>query len=332
MQKELLPYAKAVINLKKVQVRTKTGKEKAQENFKKACRTCWLSTEQSIDSVFEDYEAVLQTLRIFKDDGDATATALLTEVGNIKFLGAVYLLHKTLPELSNLSKAFQKGAVSFAAVSPAVDYTLDELDNVANNFSFISDLKNNLKEDGMLSRCDLGVFSQFHENQLKNLTTKYIKALKENIQDRFDGNLQVITAFEIFNPTRVPERKEAGFKEYGIAEIKVLADYFYHNSEDKEDQTEELLCEWRKFKYNLLNLQKEVPPELCRPVRTGKHGTKKLISKTPTEWLLEHMLSLQSTYIHLCHSLLQLAEVCLTLPVSNAWPERGASAIKRLRT
>ncbi len=88
------------------------------------------------------------------------------------------------------------------------------------------------------------VFSQFHENQLKNLTTKYINTLKENIEDRFDGNLPVITAFEIFNPTRVPERKETGFKEYGIAEIKVLADYFYHNSEDKEDQTEELLCEW----------------------------------------------------------------------------------------
>jgi hypothetical protein len=45
-----------------------------------------------------------------------------------------------------LCKAFQKGAVSFAAVSPAVDYTLDELDNVANNFSFISDLKNDLKQ------------------------------------------------------------------------------------------------------------------------------------------------------------------------------------------
>ena len=109
---------------------------------------------------------------------------------------------------------------------------------MANNFSFISDLKNDLKKDGRLSRCDLGIFSQFHENQLKNLTTKYI-------QDRFDGNLPVITAFEIFNPIRVPEKQEAGFKEYGTAEIKVLADYFYQNPEDKlkDDQTEELLCE-----------------------------------------------------------------------------------------
>lgn len=30
--------------------------------------------------------------------------------------------------------------------------------------------------------------------------------------------------------------------------------------------------------------------------------------------------------------LLELAEVCLSLPVSNAWPERGASCVKRLKT
>ena len=189
--KRAAAYAKAVMNLKKVLARTKKEKKRLRKRFKKACRTRWLSTEQSIDSVFEDYEALLQTLRIFKEDGDATATGLLAEVGNIKFLGAVHLLHKTLPKLSNLSKAFQKGAVSFAAVSLAVDYTLDELDNVASNFSFISDLKNDLKDDGRLSRCDLGIFSEFHENQLKSLTTTYIKALKENIQDRFDGNLQL---------------------------------------------------------------------------------------------------------------------------------------------
>ena len=129
--KRTAAYAKAVMNLKKVQVRTKREKKTLRKRSKKACRTRWLSTEQSIDSVFEDYEALLQTLRIFKEDGDATATGLLSEIGNIKFLGAVYLLHKTLPQLSDLSKAFQKGAVSFAAVSPAVDYTLDELDNVA---------------------------------------------------------------------------------------------------------------------------------------------------------------------------------------------------------
>ena len=41
---------------------------------------------------------------------------------------------------------------------------------------------------------------------------------------------------------------------------------------------------------------------------------------------------MSSTDQHLCPCLLELAEVCLSLPVSNAWPERGASAIKRLKT
>ena len=46
----------------------------------------------------------------------------------------------------------------------------------------------------------------------------------------------------------------------------------WKHTEDKlkEDQIEELLCEWKKFKYNLLILLKEVPPELSRSVAAGK--------------------------------------------------------------
>ena len=52
----------------------------------------------------------------------------------------------------------------------------------------------------------------------------------------------------------------------------------------------------------------------------------------PTEWLLKNMLSVQSTCQYLCPCLLELVEICLSLPVSNAWPERGASCNKRLKT
>ena len=106
----------------------------------------------------------------------------------------------------------------------------------------------------------------------------------------------------------------------------MLADFFYQDREDKVAVKEELLCEWAKFKYNLLGLQSQLPQEIARPNKTLCK------SKTPTEWLLEHMLSKQSTYQHLCPCLLELAEICLSLLVSNAWPERGASCIKRLKT
>lgn len=125
----------------------------------------------------------------------------------------------------------------------------------------------------------------------------------------------------------VPERKAVGFRTYGVAEVEILADHFYQGLQNKDGKKEEMICEWNKFKYNLLNLQKELPQEIARP----KAGTN-LVHRTPTEWTLEHPIRMSSTYQHLRPCLLELAEVCLSLPVSNAWPERGASAIKRLKT
>ena len=58
-----------------------------------------------IDGIFEDFEALCPTLRVMKEDGNATVTGLLNTIGNIKFLAAVYLLHAVLPTLAHLSKA-----------------------------------------------------------------------------------------------------------------------------------------------------------------------------------------------------------------------------------
>lgn len=88
-----------------------------------------------------------------------------------------------------------------------------------------------------------------------------------------------------------------------------------------------MICEWRKFKYSILKLKSEMPADVVKPPKN-----KELTSQTRTDWLLHHMLSNQSTYSHFVPELLCLAEVCMSLPVSNSWPERGASAVKRLKT
>ena len=62
-------------------------------------------------------------------------------------------------------------------------------------------------------------------------------------------------------------------------------------------------------------------------VKDGKHPSK----ITTTTWTLQHLLQ-QPSYRFLYPMLTQLAECCLSLPVSNAWPERGASALKRIKT
>lgn len=70
---------------------------------------------------------------------------------------------------------------------------------------------------------------------------------------------------------------------------------------------------------------REVPEKTAR-LKAGKN----LVEKTPSEWTTEHVMRVSSNHRHLCACFLELADACLSLPVSNAW--RGASVIKKLKT
>jgi len=113
------------------------------------------------------------------------------------------------------------------------------------------------------------------------------------------------------------------FKEYRVKDVQILAEHFFQGEPEEKtnEKKEELLSEWQKLKYNFL----DILPKIAKP-------TNNMTTKSPTEWLLEQMLSMWSTYQHFFPGMLHIAEVCLSLPVSNAWPERGASAIKRIKT
>ena len=174
--------------------------------------------------------------------------------------------------------------------------------------------------DGRLSGCEMTLGAN-DERILVNLTKRYAHSLVENITNRFSNSLPVLTAFKIFDPLALPDRSDESFKEYGISEVEILAGHFYKCNENEEDLKEELMCEWKKFKYNLLQLKSEIPVHVLNP-------QKNLTSSTPTEWLLNHLLLMRHSYQHFYPNLVQIAEICLSLPVSNAWPERGASAVK----
>lgn len=81
-----------------------------------------------------------------------------------------------------------------------------------------------------------------------------------------------------------------------MAEVEILADHFYKGLQSKDGKKEELICEWNKFKYNLLNLQKELPQEIARPKAGDNLG-----HKTPTELTLEHLMQMSSTYQTFVH-------------------------------
>ncbi|KAK3745838.1 hypothetical protein QZH41_004302 [Actinostola sp. cb2023] len=261
-QKKRASYAKAAVAAKSLAI-SNAGKKIIAKKFKKACRTRWLSTEMAIAGVYEDFIPLTQTLRVYKEDNDSTAIDLLKQVRNVKFLSTVYLLHEVLPALSHLSKAFQRGTISFSAIDPAIKYTIDQLREIATSQKPLEKLKKDLGEGGRLSISEVKLTS-FNEQYLRNLTVKYVGSLTENIENRFAESLPVLSAFKIFDPMAVRCRSDEEFKEYDCA--------------------------------------------------------------------LQHILAMRTTYEHFIPGLLRIAEVCLSLPVSNAWPERGASAVKRLKT
>ena len=173
--------------------------------------------------------------------------------------------------------------MSFAAIEPAIKFTIDGIKDIAHKQKPLKQLKEDLV-DKRLFECEMAL-GENDERILVNLTERYAHLLVENITNRFSNSLPVLTAFTIFDPLALTDRSDEAFKEYGNCDINILADHFYQCEENKEELKEEFMCEWRKFKYNLLKLKSDIPLHVLKP-------QKNMTSSTPTEWLLNHSVGI----------------------------------------
>jgi len=97
------------------------------------------------------------------------------------------------------------------------------------------------------------------------------------------------------------------------------------DKEDKEVTKAQLEAEWAKFKFDLDAWKSLVPPS------TAQGSSEKSSTPTPLEWALQQVLKMKSEYGYFYPLIVELAKVALSAPITNAWPERGASAVKRTR-
>ena len=164
------------------------------------------------------------------------------------------------------------------------------------------------------------------KNILGNLLSAYISGLAKNITSRFNDCLTVLPSFSILSPVALPKPTSPEFKEYGNKEIKILADHFFQEkeTEDKEVAKAQLEAEWAKFKFDLDAWKSLVPPSTAQ-------GSSEKSAPTP-EWALLRVVKMKSEYGYFYPLIVELAEVALSAPITNAWPERGASAVKRIKT
>lgn len=72
------------------------GKKVMVTKIQKACRTRWLSLQQSVISVHKNVEALLQTFQFLEKE----------------FIGAIYMFTGVLPILTELSKTFHQALLT----------------------------------------------------------------------------------------------------------------------------------------------------------------------------------------------------------------------------
>lgn len=308
--KRLAAFLKVQQNLKQAQVSNKAEKILLRR-LKKACTTRWLSFENSVSSLKKEYHSVLLTLQMFLDD--AAATGLLSKLRQEKFLGAVYILNEILPKLATLSRTLQYGKMNFSQIQPAVEMTKDQLKTCAKESKAFDDMEKDV--DGLQLFAEVSM-SRRAIPELETLQKKYITSLVNNIDDRFSKDKGVLRALHIFNPLELPAVDSAEFKCYGKEEAKELAIHFFDDSVKQDD----FITQWQHFKYYMTENVK-VP-----------ENVKKGSTETPTTWLLGYLLRNKAMLTPFFKLLIFVAEVALIIPVSNAWPERGFSAMKLVKS
>lgn len=277
----------------------------------KACRTRWLSTGNSISSVARNFVALMQTLRQFKET-DATAHGLLTRMNNVKFLGTVLLLNNILPHLNALSRLFQKDHTCYASIKPSLEYTKAAIQSKREEYDIIQDLEEKISPTGMYSDLEMELSLQNSARGfLTSLQRDYTCALEENLDSRF-VEAPILKAFGIFDPTAIPGKLEKEFGEYGNEEILLLSAHFHMPAQ-------QTTAEWQNFRYILVDVQ--LPDDILK----GK-------GLSPIHFMLKKVVKEQATFRIAFSNIVDLAQICLSQPLSNAVVERGASAVKRVKT
>ena len=106
--------------------------------------------------------------------------------------------------LSTLSKVFQKGFISFSRISPAIKASKDSLNRLVQE-------KITVKEFRKETTTGKLAFPEFSEDKIEateakmhDLCSQYVTALTDNIDQRFQHSLAVVSSFLIFDPLSVP--------------------------------------------------------------------------------------------------------------------------------
>ena len=96
----------------------------------------------------------------------------------------------------------------------------------------ITQMQADLAEDGRLFLCGVNP-TPYQYREVTKLLIKYVRSLKQNIDNRFQAALPVVSSFAVFDPLAVPPPEDASFRGYGSSEVEILGAHYYATQTDK---------------------------------------------------------------------------------------------------
>jgi len=136
---------------------------------------------------------------------------------------ATYLLDDVLPQTAKLSKALQAVELDLSAIASLVGNTLNMLDAATvSSANWILQLQDVCEE---LATKQVGVSVPAALDFAEKVGKPYISKLKVNICSRFSSQ-NVVAAFSIFDPTKIPSINSAEIKTYGESSLDILMSHY----------------------------------------------------------------------------------------------------------
>ena len=167
---------------------------------------------------------------------------------------------------------------------------------------------------------------QINEEQeeiITDIAERYVNAMIWNINAISVRCFTISWCFSIFDLEKVPTGCSSNeFTVYCNSEVEILCGYYFGNDDEKRN---EFMNEWDSFRFEVISMRKK-----WLQLKENLSQNKLKPDINATECLLKQIWSANS--IDEYPIVISIGKIAFITTDSNAWPERGRSAIKRIKT
>ena len=276
-----------------------------QLKFKEPKSVRWLSHALAINAIKRSLPSLICSLeREASERCEPTAMGLAKLCKTYMFIATLLFMSDILSHVTKISLLFQRENVDYSQVQQLVGTCIEAIKRLANSpgpamltMNTVIDCLTNEHhtEIAGVTDCNRQAFDT-------NIRQKYCLALEQHLQKRFP-DLPIISSFQVFDPSLLPVSND-DMQKYGENHISELS--YHYDIDDCNAQQE-----WTNFRLVMKNTCSDHNMEATDVLR---------------------MLALSETYRTLYPILSKLAQIALTLPVSNADSECGFSCMNRVKT